>query len=890
MKRKVLIVLIGLISVTAYGQEKFKDREFKEKVEWKKGTEVVCPASHIDENTFRDIPIEIKQAIQAKNRLRPGDTKKAVFDVLYDPDMPQVAQDAFQRAVDIWSELLNSNAKINVIALWQELGPNVLGSAGPGTYYRNFSGASKANTWHPIALAEKMAGQDLNSPDDFDIVARFSSEQNWYYGTTGTPAVGQFDFTSVVLHELCHGLGFVGSMDVEGTQGSYGLGTSVPVIFDTFIQNEKGQNVVDTVLFKNPSTALRNELISENLFFNAPKAVANNGNKKIKLYAPTIFDSGSSVFHLDDRTYPAGTVNSLMTPTAGIREINYEVGPIVIDVFTAMGWKGSSIIHTPLKDFESATEVLVSAKIISDTTIVSGSTFLNYVELDSETGTVEQRDAGLLNPTKILMTKNASNGNYEAKIPIKDPTSVFFYFLTASDNLGNKVTSPPTAPSFYWLFEVGLEDTWAPTIEYYPPTIVVSGNPINFIANVDDDFEAGIDTVYVDYAINGIAQPSFGLRKYNPITDQEYSQGGSDDIAYLSIGGIPALNENDVVTFSMSAIDKAGNITTIPTTAGGTKLDDPVKADEYEFVATTLLETVEQDFINFDEPTEVFAATGFDIQTPKGLSNGALQSQSPYKNGLGLYDPVTGRTFLDFDYNAIALYRHPILISKDSATISFDEIVLVEPGDDGAAYGDQNFWDFVVVEGSLNFGSSWFELTDGYDSGADPAWKSLFTSTLSPANAENPTSNGTPSPALYRKREINIYDVLLPEAAGSEMLLRFRLYADQWVNGWGWAIDNLAIQKPAPKPLANEANLFGLSLSPNPSVNHIDIKARFADAKKVSVEIFGVNGVKVYNESLNLIDNALDHRVDTQSYATGSYIVKLKTDSGEQSKRFVISK
>jgi hypothetical protein len=890
MKRKVLSALIALISVTAFGQQKFAEGEFKAKMEWKKGIEVVCPTSHIDENTFRDIPTEIKQAIQAKNRLRPGDTKKAVFEVLYDPDMPQVAQASFQRAVDIWSELLNSNAKINVIALWQELGPNVLGSAGPGTYYRNFSGAAKANTWYPIALAEKMAGEGLNSPDDFDIVARFSSDRNWYYGTTGTPAVGQFDFTSVVLHELCHGLGFVGSMGVDGTQGSYGLGTSTPVIFDTFIQNEKAQNVVDTVLFKNPSTALRNELISENLFFNAPKTVAKNNNEKIKLYAPTIFDSGSSVFHLDDRKYPAGTVNSLMTPTAGIREINYEVGPLALGMFAEMGWKGSSIIHTPLKDFESATEVLVSAKLISDTTFVNGSTILNYVELDSETGTGEQLDAGLENPTQIVMTKNATNGNYEATIPVNDPTSVFVYYLTASDNLGNNVTSPPTAPSFYWLFEVGLPDSWGPTIEYYPPTIVVSGNPINFVANVDDDFEAGIDSVYVEYAINGTPQPSFGLRKYNPLTDLDFSQGGSDDIAFISVGGIPALKENDVVTMSMSAKDRAGNITTIPTTAGGTKLDDPVVADEYEFVATTLLETVDQDFINFDGPTEVFAATGFNILTPKGLTNGALQTKSPYKNGLGLYNPVSGNTFLDFDYNAIALFRHPILISKDSATISFDEIVLVEPGDDGAEFGDQNFWDYVVVEGSLNFGSSWFQLTDGYDSGADPGWKSLFTSTLSPANAENPTSNGTPSPALFRTRKINIFDSLLPEAAGEEMLLRFRLFSDQWVNGWGWAIDNLAIQKPAPKPLATEANLFDLLLSPNPSVDHLDIKARFANTDNADLEIFKVNGVKVYNKNLSLNDNVIDHRVNTQSYPAGTYIVKVKTKEGEQVKRFIISK
>ncbi|MFT5885984.1 MAG: hypothetical protein ACI9IP_002448 [Arcticibacterium sp.] len=890
MKKIFLSALVGLISLGSMAQSKFDKREFKGKLEWKKGSEVVCPASHIDENTFRDIPANIKQAIAAKNRLRPGATKKAVFDVFYDPDMPQVAQDAFQRAVDIWSELLTSDVKINVIALWQELGPSVLGSAGPGTYYRNFAGAAKASTWHPIALAEKMAGKDLNSPDDFDVVARFSSEQNWYYGTTGTPAVGQFDFASVVLHELCHGLGFVGSMGVEGTQGFYGLGTDFPVVFDTFLENEKDQSIVDTLLFPNPSTALRNELISENLFFNAPLAIANNNNNKVKLYAPTIFDSGSSVFHLDDRTYPAGTINSLMTPTAGIREINFEVGPIVLDMFSEMGWKGSSIIHEPLKDFESASEVLVKAKIFSDTTIVAGSTLLNYIELDAATGTVDQLEAGIANPTQLLMTANAVTGMYEVLLPVTLENPLFIYWLTAEDSYGKTATSPPSAPSLYWLFEVGSPDRFAPTIEYFPPTIVVSGSDINFVANVNDDFEAGIDTVFVDYAINGVAQPSFGLSKYNPETDAQFAQGGSDDIAYIREGGIAALAENDVVTFSMTATDKAGNSTTIPTTAGGTATDDPVVADEYEFVATTLLETVEEDFITFDNPTEAFASTGFNILTPSGLVNGALQTKSPYKNGLGLTDPVTGNTFLDYEYNAIALYRHPILLSADSATISFDEIVLVEPGEEGASFGDDDFWDYVMVEGSLNFGSSWFELTDGYDSGSDNGWNDLFTSTLSPAGASNPTSNGNPSPGLFRTREINIYDALLPEAAGQEMLLRFRLYADQWVNGWGWAIDNLAIQKPAPKPLASEAALFDMKLSPNPSVNHIDIKARMASAESAQLEIFSTNGTKVYNTNLEFLDNAIEHRVNTESYQPGSYIVRLKTEEGEQSKRFVINR
>ena len=42
---------------------------------------------------------------------------------------------------------------------------------------------------------------------------------------------------SVVLHELGHGLGFAGSMDVDGALGSWGLGTAFPIIYDRFVEN-----------------------------------------------------------------------------------------------------------------------------------------------------------------------------------------------------------------------------------------------------------------------------------------------------------------------------------------------------------------------------------------------------------------------------------------------------------------------------------------------------------------------------------------------------------------------------------------------------------------------------------------------------------------------------
>src|SRR5688572_11910628 len=47
----------------------------------------------------------------------------------------QAAQNAFQAAVDVWEIQIVSSQVIHVEAVWEPLGTNVLGSAGPGGFY-----------------------------------------------------------------------------------------------------------------------------------------------------------------------------------------------------------------------------------------------------------------------------------------------------------------------------------------------------------------------------------------------------------------------------------------------------------------------------------------------------------------------------------------------------------------------------------------------------------------------------------------------------------------------------------------------------------------------------------------------------------------------------------
>jgi hypothetical protein len=263
----------------------------------------------------------------------------ATFEVNYHDFSPE-AKAAFQAAVDVWSVLISTPVPIKVEAHWKALEDGVLGSARAETFIRDFAPAPaiKANTWYPIALANKLNGADLASTDP-DIQANFNKNfDNWHFGIDGMTPPDKYDLMSVVLHELGHGLGFAGSMNVMGALGSWGFGTGFPIIYDRFVENVLGDSLLNVEIFPNNSAALKGQLTSERLVFDGPKARAANAGSPPKLYAPITFEPGSSYSHLNEATFTAGSSSSLMTPQIGRGESIHAPGPIALGLLSDIGW------------------------------------------------------------------------------------------------------------------------------------------------------------------------------------------------------------------------------------------------------------------------------------------------------------------------------------------------------------------------------------------------------------------------------------------------------------------------------------------------------------------------------------------------------------------------
>jgi uncharacterized repeat protein (TIGR01451 family) len=288
------------------------------------------------------------------NLRTPPEKATATFSVTYVPNgvgdgfgatcttFPDSAKTAFNAAAAVWGNLLNSSVPITISACWSNLGSSsILGYSGGGTLTKNFPEAPRASTWYIAALANALHGSNLD-PSNSDMLITFNSNFLWYLGTDGATPTGQFDFMSVVLHEIGHGLNFAGSMDVASGLGSWGQGSGFPYIYDTFMRDAAtGGHVFinDPTDYPNPSAALATALTSTppGVWFDGINANAANSGGRVKMYAPSPWNPGSSYSHLDYNTF-AGTVNRLMVFAIADGVATHDPGPIVLGMFKDIGW------------------------------------------------------------------------------------------------------------------------------------------------------------------------------------------------------------------------------------------------------------------------------------------------------------------------------------------------------------------------------------------------------------------------------------------------------------------------------------------------------------------------------------------------------------------------
>ena len=823
MQKLVLILLLLTGFLSADGQKKWQKMGFKPAAP-------VCYGSGKTEKSF------IPPPAQALERLKSGE-KKSEFIVEYDL-FPEEAIKAFDFAVSIWEGLIESPVPIHIKARWLPKGLNVLGSCGPNDYEVNFEGAPRKDVYYPIAVAEKILGKELTDANQPDMTAEFNKNIKWHFKTDGATPDSLYDFVSVVLHEIAHGLGFTGFYYVNGTLGGYGNNywdLADATSFDQLVVNPSGSYLVDESEFNNPSLALKNALVSGELYAHSPAAHSHDGENYPRLYAPSSWNDGSSIYHLNDDTYPANNIISLMTHAAGKGEATFDPGPLTLGIMADFGWKIMRLDFEELKDREEIGTVDFEVGITSDYPIDTSALFVVF-SVDSFSTTPDS-----------LPLSAAADRKFAAQFVPDSNLTHLSYYITAGDQKNRTFTSPSEAPGEFFSMHFGPDST-PPVIQHEPiPYYFSARNELAVTAQVTDNL--GTDSVYVEYAINGEDQKPFAL---SPGSGSSYS--GS-----FNFQNIP-LNDGDEITYKIVAKDSAsaGNTGFFPSDS------------TFSFRVEKAFEPQSGYVHDFDNPTSDFILSDFDIYTESQFENGALHSPHPYPSP----------NMDDTEFNFSTLLKYPIILGED-ATMTFDEIVLVEPGSTGTSYGDFEFWDYAIVEGSKDNGETWHALADGYDSRARSVWNENYEQM---PEGEEMTNPGIPD--WFIRREIKMTENS-HFSAGDTIFIRFRLFSDPYANGWGWAIDNLRIQTPVSSPpILSPGNImaypnpfsgsFSVTIDPKPGLNEIQI------------EVYDMFGRKVRNILHANATSQVTTKIDIGTMAKGIYLLSVKANGKQITTRKMV--
>ncbi len=711
------------------------------------------------------------------------------------------AEEAFRYAVSIWEATLPSMVPIRVLAVYSNyLSESALAGCSPYAYRKNFEGVPVVSTAYPMSLSQKIR-YEVDEEDywgwyDMSIVIN-GERDDFYYGTDGDTPEDSYDFVTVVLHELAHGLGFQGYASYNGFTAGTGY-----TIFDRFMVDGEDQYLYN--YDANETNAFYAAVTTGELFFNGPLASEANNNAVVPLYTPSTFASGSSIYHLDEG-FDDGT-NNLMTNSLDYGEAIHSPGPVTLGILYDMGWDIVDVSHMK-RDVDDP---------LVDTFVVAFTAYSEY-DMAAEDMFVKYRPVGGVYDTAEVV--HLSGNSYQAVLENLVYNTEYQYNITVKDTKDGAVRSYtyPADKTKPCRILFGADETLPVISSITSDTAVWLPYADGFKVWVDASDNTGIASVKVLWAINGVDQTPVSM-SYN-----------ASDALYEASVTLPAdIDVEDVISYVIEATDASSlaNTRTYPKPDSATKSIALVN-----FTPIDASANYENDFED-QEANGIFYLEGMEINRPSDTLN-SMSLNTPH--------PYTSPSYGSINYKAT--FCHELEISNNMA-LSFDEIVLVEPGSDGIAYPSFYYYDYAVLEYSVDSGSTWQALIPGYDSNEDSRWLTAWNSWLEDGESMPPNSYAAGVPSLYLNRQIHLTDDT-PLKAGDVALIRFRMYSDNIIYGWGWSIDNFKVLFDVPSNVPVK-KVSAINLVPNPAQDYFYVN----NVGSATVQLYTTTGTLVKSEKV----------------------------------------
>ncbi|WP_439185597.1 T9SS type A sorting domain-containing protein [Carboxylicivirga taeanensis] len=260
---------------------------------------------------------------------------------------------------------------------------------------------------------------------------------------------------------------------------------------------------------------------------------------------------------------------------------------------------------------------------------------------------------------------------------------------------------------------------------------------------------------------------------------------------------------------------------------------DDKQYSNYMWVANPQYEAPVSKYANrFTTRQDDFFGSGFKVSNEL-FGDWAIHSPHPYSENRELTYTLA--------------YPIIVLDDREEALVSYRDLALVEPGNTGARFGDETFWDYVIVEGTLD-GINWLPLSDidgdgnseGYDVNASDKWQAFSDRDKNKTGIDYENISAIPtSSELMEEHVFNLQNTF---AAGDTVMLRFRLFSDAMETGYGWVIDDLVIQESGTSAKADNAVQGNLTIGPNPVTSHATISLVSQERGELTIQVFSIDG------------------------------------------------
>lgn len=503
---------------------------------------------------------------------------------------------SFIKAAEIIADQVSSAVTIVVDASFAALSCTTssatLGSAGASgnlAYPSSPPSGIDANTFYPIGLMNAITGSDADGGTN-DVTAQFNANigtsgclqasNGWYYGFA-TPAANYIGFTTVLLHEITHGLGFASLTNPSsGTKASGYDDIFSNNLYDAANSrnwNHASESDVNRSASATSSTGLLWSGTNVNTqaiglltagFQDNDSSSSFTSGDRVQMYAPNPVESGSSVSHFNTAASP----NELMEPQ--YTEGQYTLG-LALYLLKDIGWAvtASSSNNAPVLTAVNQTTNEDTAKVVDASgwaTDADGGDTLTYsvasscatnitCSINTDGTNFTMTPAANHNGGTHTITLNVSDGNggtdsdtFNLAVTAQNDAPVWSTISAQTVNIGTPVNI--NLASFASDVD-GDSLTYSATACGTGLTCPISGSTLTINAASNSGATVGV-TIQADDGNSGLTSTSFNVTITNTNTAPVLS----------SIGNKTApVNTN--LTVNLSASDAEGNSLTYSETS-----------------------------------------------------------------------------------------------------------------------------------------------------------------------------------------------------------------------------------------------------------------------------------------------------------------------------------